>query len=289
MENPSEISAKELRFYAEKYNVRHSTGDLTPTVCELFGVRLPKECGATAVPEVVDQAGHLMNGEGKCQKALLYCPDAWGAIQGERFPEERARVEELAGFRVECATVMPSVTPVCFGTIFSGASPEVHGIRKYEKPVLAVETLFDVLAEAGLNVAIVAINNCSIDRIFRQRNIDYYSFRSDALSFAETRRLIAESDYDVIVSYMTGYDAAAHKVGPWGAAAVEQLRLAVEYFRQLVADTETHWRGFNRAVAFLPDHGQHPVDSETGGHGQDIPDDMRVNHYYRIRGATGEM
>ena len=227
METPSEISAKELAFYANKYNVRHSTGDLTPTICELFGIRKPNECGATAIPEVVDQAGHLMNGLGKCQKALLYCPDAWGAIQGEKFPEERARVEELAGFRVECAAVMPSVTPVCYGTIFSGASPAVHGIRKYEKPVLTIETLFDVLSEAGLNVAVIARNDCSIDRIFRQRQIDYFSFRSNERIFEQTRRLIADSDYDVIISYMMGYDETAHKVGPWAAAAVEQLRLAV--------------------------------------------------------------
>ena len=150
------------------------------------------------------------------------------------------------------------------------------------------ETLFDVLAEAGLNVAIVAFNDSSIDHIFRQRNIDYFSFRSDELIFEQTRRLLADSDYDVILSYMMGYDEIAHKVGPWGNAAVEQLRLALTYFRQLVADTEMHWRKYNRVISFLPDHGQHPVDSETGGHGQDIPEDMRVNHFYRIRGGTND-
>ena len=279
-------SAAELASHAEKYHVRHSIGDATPTLCELFGARLPKGCGATAIPEVVDQAGHLMGGDGRCQKALLFCPDAWGAIQGERFPDLRERVKALAGFAVECAAVMPSVTPVCYGTIFSGASPAVHGIHKYEKPVLQIETLFDVLADAGKEVAIVAQNGCSIDTIFRRRQIDYFSFRTDQQSFDETRRLVAEGRYDVIVSYMQDYDSAGHHYGPWAPEAIAQLRLAVERFERLVQDTEEHWRDSNRLVAFLPDHGQHNIDSQTGGHGADIPDDMRVDHYYRVRGQA---
>ena len=281
---PSQISAGELAEFKAKYQVRHSIGDLTPTACELFGVRAPQECGAVAVPEVVDQAGHLMGGEGKCERALLFCPDAWGWTQGEHYPELRARVKALAGFEVECASVMPSVTPVCYGTIFSGASPKVHGIQKYEKPVLQVETLFDVLAEAGKEVAILSVNHCSIDCIFRRRKIDYYSFRTDEQVFQETRRLIAEGRYEVLVSYMTGYDHMAHHTGPWSEASVAELALAVERFEQYVADTEEHWGARNRLVAFLPDHGQHCVDAETGAHGQDIPEDMRVNHYYRVRG-----
>ena len=281
---PTETSASELRSFCEKYNVRHSIGDLTPTICELFGIRLPAQCGATAIPEVVDQASHLMGGEGKCKKALLFCPDAWGNVQGERYPELRARVQAQAGFAVECASVMPSVTPVCYGTIFSGASPEIHGIKKYEKPVLTIETLFDVLAEAGLNVAIVSMNNCSIDTIFRKRKVDYYSFREDQQSFDQTRRILADGAYDVIVSYMTGYDHSGHVSGPWSPESIEQLTLAVTRFEQLCADTDKYWANLPHVVAFLPDHGQHQVDAQSGTHGLDIPDDMRVNHYYRVRG-----
>jgi len=282
---PSETSSEELRSFTEKYHVPHSIGDLTPTVCELFGLRLPAQCGATAIPEVVDQAVHLMGGEGHCKKALLFCPDAWGNIQGERYPELQQRVQALAGFKVECAGVMPSVTPACYGTIFSGASPAIHGIQKYEKPVLTVETLFDVLPEAGLNVAILAVNNCSIDTIFRKRKVDYYSFRTDQQSFEETRRILAEDKYDVIISYMTGYDHSGHVTGPWSPESIAELTLAVERFEQLCADTDTYWSNQPHLVAFLPDHGQHQVDAQSGAHGKDIPDDMLVNHYYRVRGA----
>ena len=42
------------------------------------------------------------------------------------------------------------------------------------------------------------------------------------------------------------------------------------------------WKQFNRALVFVPDHGGHSTDETHGGHGSDQPDDMIVNHYYRI-------
>jgi hypothetical protein len=32
----------------------------------------------------------------------------------------------------------------------------------------------------------------------------------------------------------------------------------------------------------VPDHGGHYVSEVKGGHGSDMPEDMLVNHYYRI-------
>ena len=46
--------------------------------------------------------------------------------------------------------------------------------KKYDKPVLRCETIFDSLVNAGKKVAIVAVRNSSIDSIFRERTIDYY-------------------------------------------------------------------------------------------------------------------
>ena len=44
---------------------------------------------------------------------------------------------------------MLPVTPVCFGTMYTGAQPAVHGIQKYEKPVIQIDTIFDALIRAG--------------------------------------------------------------------------------------------------------------------------------------------
>lgn len=269
--------------FRKKYDVEGSIADMTPTVCDLFGVPYPAECEALSTAGVVDQAFRIMGGEGKTQKGVLFCADALGEVQRLHYTKEFEAIEKVAGFRIPCSCVMPSVTPVCYGSIFSGAAPIVHGIEKYEKPVLQVETLFDVFPRAGKNVAVISVNNCSIDCIFRQRNVDYYSFRTDEQSFQFGCKLIAENaDYDLIVLYMTGYDSKMHHHGIFSPEADEQARLASERFVTLAKEMDTYWKEYNRVLAFIPDHGCHDCDETHGGHGSSMPDDMVVNHYYRL-------
>lgn len=278
-----DISRNELRSFMTQYGTDNSIGDLTPTVCELMGIEEPAGCGGTAIASVIDQAFRVTGKEKKMEKILIFCPDAVGDIHRQRYPEKLARVEKLAGMRFKSTSVMASVTPVCFATIFSGASPEVHGIKKYEKPVLTVETLFDVLAAAGKNVAVISRNGCSIDKIFRGRNVDFFSFRTDAAIHKQTRKLLEDSDYDVIVSYYMDYDALSHKNGPYADVSVDALETGVKYFETLVADVDKYWANFDRTVIWAPDHGNHVIDETSGGHGTNTPEDMVVNHFYRIR------
>ena len=281
----NQISRDELQKYMMQYQLDHTIGDLTPTVCALFGVPEPADCGAFGVAAVVDQAEHMTGKSGGISRGLIFCPDAVGEVHRQKYPEKLARVEKLAGFRIPAASVMPSVTPVCYGTIFSGASPEVHGIRKYEKPVLTVQTLFDVFADAGKEVAIVSVNNCSIDTIFRCRKVDYFSFRTDAQSFEMTKKLIAENKYDLIICYYTSYDHLSHKHGPYAPVSEESLETAVCYFEELTALTDQAWQKYDRVTAWIPDHGNHVVDEHSGTHGTNTAEDMVVNHFYRLRSA----
>jgi len=284
-------SKNELDALRKQHGCRYSIADLTPTVCHLFGVPEPAECGGMVIPEVADQADKLMDGEGKTERAVLFCADAMGEAQRQHFPEVFKRIEKVAGFRIQSVSVMPSVTPVCYGSIFSGAAPSVHGIQKYEKPVLQVETLFDVFPKAGKRVAIVCCNSCSIDMIFRKRQVDYYSFHSnregeltgaDRKAFEQTLELIRKDEYDLIVCYMTNYDHQMHLHGPYSAEASEQAKLAADRFEALKKEMDRSWKKFNRILVFVPDHGGHSTDETHGGHGSDQPDDMIVNHYYRI-------
>ena len=276
-----EKSAAALQEFRSRYNRDYSIGDLTPTVCELFGIPEPEHCGATAIAPIVDQAVRTM--EGKMERMVLFCCDAMGEHQREHFPEVFERIEKVAPFRFPSVAVMPSVTPVCYGTIFTGAAPCVHGIQKYEKPVLTVDTLFDAMARAGKNVAIISVNNCSIDTIFRKRDVDYYSFRTDKQSFDCTLELIEKNNYDLIISYMTDYDAKQHKTGCFSPECTEQAYLAAERFEKLAAAMDEHYCGMNRALVFVPDHGGHLIDETHGTHGFDTPEDMLVSHYYRLR------
>ena len=281
----NEISRAELDKYKKKYDVNYSIGDLAATISVINGVEIPSESGGTPIASVVDQAQRLMDGVGRNQKTLILCPDAVGEIHRQKYPEKLARVKNISGFRILSSAVMPSVTPVCFCTIFSGASPEVHGIHTWEQPVVKIPTIFDTFAAAGKKVAIVAGNTSSMERIFRMREIDYISTRDDETAFRFTRTLMAEYDYDLIVTYLAMHDSNAHHFGCDAPETVAELEKAVSSFEILNADAEKYWKNFNRTLVFAPDHGNHRIDEVSGGHGDDIPEDMLVNHFYRVRSA----
>ncbi len=64
----------------------------------------------------------------KAQKVLLYNPDAIALWLYQKYTGLFASVIENS--------VMPSVTPVCFASMYSGLVPDVHGIKAYKKPCL---------------------------------------------------------------------------------------------------------------------------------------------------------
>ena len=278
----NETSYAELKKFKDQYGVDYSIGDLTPTICEINNWEIPAQSGGIPIAVVVDHAQRLFDGEGKNEKTFIYCPDAVGEIHRQHYPDLLARVEKIAGIRLLSSGVMPSVTPVCFGTIFSGASPEVHGIRQYAKPVLEVETLFDSAVKAEKKVAIVAVNTCSIDMIFRKRKVDYYSLCTDARCREITEKIMRNDDYDMIISYSTDYDHYSHRTGCDSETSVTALKTCVEYFEDYARLTDELWGKYNRTLVWAPDHGNHPVSETSGTHGTNTADDMLVNHFYRI-------
>ena len=85
----------------------------------------------------------------KADRILMYNPDAIAQWIYEKYPNFLQEVTDNTELNLPLCTVMPSVTPVCFGTMYTGAQPAVHGIRKYEKPVVRTDTVFDALIRAG--------------------------------------------------------------------------------------------------------------------------------------------
>ncbi len=278
------VCRNELRKYQELYHADCSIGDLASTVCSLHGVTEPADNGGTPLAPVLDLAVRRFGGAGRVQRMLICCPDAVGDIHYRKHPELLRRVEALSDLKFLSTAVFPSVTPVCFCTMFSGASPEVHGFTKWEQKIVEVETIFDVLPAAGKSVAIVA-KDSSIARIFRKRRIDYYTVRSDEIARRITARLIEEDEYDLIVSYIWGFDHFSHHNGPESSEALAALDYCVETYEAFVALTERCWNKYRRAVIWASDHGNHVVDEKSGSHGKNISEDMLVNHFYRL--STG--
>jgi len=221
---------------------------------------------------------------GGVKKMLIFAPDAIGLKMVGKLPEVFKKLE-TAGFRkFPVQSVFPSKTPVCFASMFSGLSPEGHGIRKYEKPVLSCKTVFDALPAHGIRAAIVAVKDSSIDLIFRGREVDYFPEASDPDVTDRALGLIAAGEHDFLLVYHQEYDDILHDTDPWNSAALEAVKGHVLAFEQLSGAFEKKWETLPRAVLFAPDHGAH-TDPATGlgTHGDDIPADMDVAHYWRFR------
>ncbi|MCB2173134.1 alkaline phosphatase family protein, partial [archaeon] len=118
---------------------------VTPTVSKLMGFEPPEGASAKPIEEIIKSA----KGK-KIKKALLFAPDAIGEWLFQAHKPEFKDVIAEAPIQVPVRSMVPSYTPVCYGSMFTGMKPSEHGIIKYMKPVLTVETLFDAAYNAGL-------------------------------------------------------------------------------------------------------------------------------------------
>jgi hypothetical protein len=263
-----------------------SIASVTPTICSLFGVNPPKDSGAQPIDSVLAEAAKRLKGR-RVEKALIYAPDAIGEGLHRDYTKLFAEVKKLAPLEVELKSVIPTWTPVCFSSMFTGAQPEVHGITKYEKPVLSVDTLFDALARASKRVAIVAVKGSSIDLVFRDRKICYYTEEYDPQVEARVLDILKAKDYDFILAYHQEYDDLMHGSTPRDPKALEAFRRHLKSFETLATAFNERYASVNRVVAFTPDHGTH-IDSKTGKgtHGTDAPEDVEVRHFWGIKAGS---
>ena len=255
---------------------------LTPTVCGLFQIPPPTLSAEPALDDIRQDARAVLGGT-PIDRCLVYCPDALGEHLWSRYAAQAETIGAVCPQRVHLASMHPPKTPVCYASVFSGAPPEIHGIRHYERPVLAIDTLFDALIRAGRRAAIVAVKDSSIDVIFRGRALDYFSEEYDAQAQERALALLAANEHDLIVVYHQEYDDQLHRTEPFSAECLAAMRRHVASLQALAAAARTAWRARPHAIVVAPDHGAH-LDPATGrgDHGLDIPEDMEVSHWYGV-------
>ena len=219
----------------------------------------------------------------KADRIIMYNPDAIAQWVYEKYAEFLADAKKNADVEVPLTSVMPSVTPVCFGTMYTGAQPEVHGIRKYEKPVIRIETLFDVLLAAGKKVAVITYGQCSLSRIFLERKMDYFHYEEGGIDDVNAKavEIILRDEHDVIVIYNGNYDSVMHKNGPEDVRSLAELRINAHAFAVISDLVKTHWQKHNTLVGFAMDHGCHEIDGGCGSHGLDMSEDLEIVHLYK--------
>ena len=273
---------EELKMAITENNLNTTSVD---TVCAALayamGIEPPKFAADKnqALSEYID---NVFSGE-KADRVVMYNPDAVAEWIYRKYPEYLNNAIDNTDVEIPLATVMPSVTPVCFGTIYTGAQPSVHGIQKYEKPVIKIDTLFDALLRAGKKVALITYQKCSIGKIFLERDMDYFHFEEGGITDvnAKAMELILKDEHDFIVIYNGNYDSTMHKNGPESPRSLSELRINDHIFGVISGLIKNHWKHHNTLVGFAMDHGCHEIDGDNGAHGLDMPEDINIVHRYK--------
>jgi predicted AlkP superfamily pyrophosphatase or phosphodiesterase len=233
---------------------------------------------------IVDAAAKAFGGK-PADRAFIYNPDAVALWLFQKYLALFRDALLETSLQLPVSSVMPSVTPVCFASMYTGAPPEVHGIRTYLKPVLKTDTLFDAAIRANLRPAIVSTEGDSISKIFLEREMDYFLFRTPEECNAKALDLIAADRHDLIVLYNGNYDATMHRFGPESEEALTALSENIRTFTDISRAIDARWTSHRTLLGFCPDHGCHEIDGSLGSHGLDMPEDMNVVHMFRFVGA----
>jgi len=258
----------------------HSLDTLCAALAYTMGIEAPEQAAAP-LESLCRYADEKLEGR-KADRIFMYNPDAIAQWVYEKYPQLFREAKQKTELEAPFCTVMPSVTPVCFGTMYTGAQPAVHGIQKYDKPVIRIDTIFDALLRAGKKPVIVAYGQCSLSKIFLERDMDYFVYGSVDEVNAKAAEIILRDGYDFVVVYNGNYDSVMHKTGPESVDALGELRANVHAFSAFSEMIKTHWRQHDTLVGFAMDHGCHEIDGGCGSHGLDMEEDLNILHLYQI-------
>ena len=250
------------------------------SLAKAMGIEPPQQAEASigALDRLVEKTAK----EGKVDRIFMFNPDAVAMWLYQKYTEYYLPLQDQIKLTLPLQSVMPSVTPVCFGTMYTGAMPEVHGIQAYEKPVIKIDTLFDALIRAGKKPAIVSTEDDSLSMIFLERPMDYYIYPTVDECTEKALQLIEEDKYDFILLYNADYDSTMHRNAPEGEASLQVLQKNIRVFNRIAETIKTHWADHQTLLGFAPDHGCHEIDGGLGSHGLAMPEDLNILHFYTV-------
>ena len=257
-----------------------SLATLSGALAYAMGIEAPAQSEA-ANEKLCRYLDESLSGE-KVTRIFMYNPDAVAQWIYQKYPHMFAEAKQRTDIEIPMQTVMPSVTPVCFGTMYTGAQPEIHGIQSYTKPVIRIDTLFDALIRSGKKAAIVSTAGDSMSKIFLERDMDYFLYDTVEQVNAKACELIIENQHDFIAVYNGNYDSRMHKCGPESKEALGELRSNVRTFGMFSELIAAHWKKNNTLIGFAMDHGCHEIDGDCGSHGLDMDEDINITHFYKV-------
>lgn len=261
------------------------------TLLKCMGIDKPEHMSAPVEPLVEDvreRAG------GVIEKALIYHVDAVPAYIVDGYETLFAPVRRQTQICAEFNAVMPSITPVCFGAMYSGAYPDENGVPCYLPPTLTPEliqprisctTVIEALVAAGKKVAVFTCSNGCIASMLYGRGADMFIIDGDddAAMYRAADAALDLDKYDVIFLYQLSFDYTMHAHGTRSEEALKVLDTLTARFENIAEHAQRVWKDHKRLLVFNSDHGSHDVQDDPthkGMHGDDIPEDMQMKWFF---------
>lgn len=251
---------------------------VSATILKLMGLSVGVGMADPIIP-ILEQANKTFE-NCSSSKVFIYNPDAIANWIYQKYIRYFKDMKTNCSASVLMKSVIPPVTPACFGSMYTGLMPKDHGIQKYEKYTLDKNTLFDELSKQQKKVAIVSTTGDSISILFLKRNIDYFIYDKIKDCNKKAFELIAKNEHDVILLYNGNYDYFMHRTSPTGFLAKRALKQNIKTYNALVDQLKIHYKTEDKTLLFAPDHGCHRWLGVLGNHGVDEPCDMEIRHFY---------
>ena len=261
------------------FNKEKLTG-LSGSLCKCMGIESPINSEGIC-QDLVDYIFSQTNNE-KIDKVVMFNPDAIGEWIYNLYYSNFEKFRQNAPYEQKFLTVYPPKTPVCFGSMYTGASPSVHGIQSYTKPVIKIDSIFDALIRAGKKPCIVAVKNSSMSKIFNERNMDYYFEDYDNEVVNKAIELIKQDTYDFICIYNQEYDDVMHRSHPKSFLSKRAIKHYNDNFEKIALCVKDNMKKYNTLLGCATDHGTHREWYLLGQHGKNIPKDMNIVHFYGV-------
>ena len=240
---------------------------LAPTVAALLGLPAPQ---SAAEPPLDEPLADLAPAE----RVAVLAPDALGWYPFGLWRHEMPYLDGLHKSRsMVLRAVMPTITPVNFSTMLTGAEKADHGVGTFNDNFVC-ETLFDVLRREGHQSAGVGQKGYTGGELLG-RFADLWG-KAESNTDAEVEeialRFATEQRPKFMIVQLGTTDDVFHKYGPTSREVLPVVRETDERLRRMVATLKK----LGYAVLITADHGQHDAEGGGGSHGQERDEDALV-------------
>jgi len=239
--------------------------DIPVTAAHALGWRPPSEASG----RVLDST--------RTEHVMLLFLDGFGYVRYQEALHD-GLIPHLAalGEPLVALTAYPPSTRVASAVLLTGARPHVSGVTTRSDRSTEIETLFDVAAEAGVEV--VAVEGEALSFNLRNATVQLSGDRdgngsTDDNVLANTLPVLQRGMPRLFFVHFHGIDDAGHEYGPGAPEEEEVIRAEDDAVRQILDALPD-----STMLIIFADHGMHWVNEEgrVGNHGNLIERDMFV-------------